>query len=199
MKLGIDIDGCLANFNKAYGNLLIQVTGVNLLPSEWDSHPDFPGVWDWDSAVGYSTQDIQAAWTKIVTSPRFWESLEPLDNAKDTVKALNRLGKKGAEIYFLTHRMGLRSKVQTERWLYNLGMDYPTVILTGNKAPIAQNLGLTFFVDDKVENVNAVAIAWPKAQTFVVDRLYNRENREAGVKPATSVPDALKQAGILEG
>lgn len=208
-KLGIDIDGCLANFSLAYGELLIKVSGQDRLPPGWKTDPNFPSTWYWERAAGYSPAVEKEVWDKhIIKNPAFWEDLDCYEWAPETVRQLNRLSKKGNDVYFITQRMGDRAKLQTEKWLYELGMDYPTVCLVAShteKVPIIRALGIGFFVDDKAETIVDVSqLVKPLEQTappfylYVKDAPYNRgvEYPNGKVKHASSVKDALEQTGL---
>src|SRR5258706_7339654 len=79
----------------------------------------------------------------------------------------------GHEVYFITNRMGIRAKHQTEIWLYSLGMNYPTVIVTGDKLPILRSLGVNFFVDDRYETIMEVAEAKLPLKLYLRQAPYN--------------------------
>lgn len=203
MKLGIDIDGCLANFNHAYAGLLIEAGG-DKLPAGWREDPAFPPVWNWDQHFGYSAEDINKIWRRhIAKNPKFWLDLAPLEHAKDTVKQLNRLSRAGDDVYFLTHRMGYKAKQQTEEWLSLLGMHTPTVCLVEHKVPAVIALGINFFIDDKLDTVLNVersikAGGIPKTtKLYLKDATYNKDN---GLAPlyirVGSIKEALEKEGL---
>lgn len=205
MKLAIDIDGCLADFSSAYGDLLIKVSGRDLLPVDRKTNPDWPTTWYWERAAGYTKEIESEVWNNhILKTGTFWEDLEPMEHASGTVRRLNALSKHH-DIYFITQRMGVRAKLQTEKWLYELGMDYPTVCLVtkgDEKVAIMQALGISFFVDDKAETVvDASRLVDPaepsKFQLYVKDAPYNRVQYPAGkVTVVGSVKESLEKAGL---
>ena len=62
MRLGIDVDGVLANFSKGYAELIIELTGKNLFqPGDIEDPP----VWDWDILRGYTKEEVSATWKHI--------------------------------------------------------------------------------------------------------------------------------------
>lgn len=193
MILGIDLDGCLANFNQRYGDLLARVAGVDLRPTGWAGNPDWPSEWNWDSdSCCYDPRVIRTVWRDlIIDSTNFWQGLEPLPRTRQTLKQLNKLGKKGHDVYFLTHRAGKKAKLQTEAWLYEHGVDFPSVLLSGEKAPIIRSLGVDVFIDDKIENVLSV-LNETRARVYLVDAGYNRQDRDPKLRIVQSVEDALK-------
>lgn len=184
LKLAIDVDGVLANFCDSYAARLTARTGIPFPPA---SH-DWPTVWAWDRAMGITPQEERYTWEEdILKSSNFWKNLDPLPNAKPAIRWLNRLTYTGNEVNFITNRIGKNAKLQTEKWLYNLGMNYPTVIVTNNKVPFLKALGINFFIDDKPETIAETAAATipnghgalpalPDLQRlYVKDCAYNRE------------------------
>lgn len=203
-RLGIDIDGCLGNFTKAYGELLAKVCGEDRLHPGWATDPAFPSEWDWDRT--HYPDAIADAWNRhILKDGTFWQQLEPLDGAKETVRALNLLSAGNTPVYFLTNRAGYRAKRQTEAWLYDLGMHYPTVILVEDKWPVIKALGLTHFIDDRLITMNGVAkeLEGPESienplrdRLFLKDAPYNRGGRHGLLLNVGSVGEMLKGEGL---
>lgn len=204
MKLAIDIDGCLADFNTGYGELLIQATGENKFPPTWKQDlaaGTYPTTWFWDREAGYTKEQEALVWQKYIQKQGiFWESLGAYPDAAETVRMLNRLMKLGHDIYYVTNRFGLKAKYQTEKWLYGLGMDYPTVILSENKGPLLESLGADFFVDDKLSTIETVAAQYGATQKkmaiYLKDAPYNREGRTNSYKVVSSVKEALKDFDV---
>ena len=193
MKLAIDIDGCLANFTHAFGDLLIEDSGVNLLGPDWKNDPGFPGTWNWHHDAGYNLDQIGRAWRYVAEGETFWRDLKPLDSAAATIQQLNRLAGWGHDVYYVTHRAGKKAKRQTEEWLNSFGMEHPTVILSGQKMPILVATDVNFFIDDKPDTVNEVYRNMGQDITvFLKDAPYNRADRPLGLRVVDSVADALK-------
>ena len=108
---------------------------------------------------------------------------------------------------FMTDRMGDRAKMQTEMWLHSYGMDYPTVLVTGDKIPIVDAMKMDFFVDDRLSTVDDLARRmemfeifdepWPvKEHIYLVNRPYNQEPCHAYIKRVASVKEALQLEGL---
>jgi len=203
MKIvALDIDGCLADFNTSYGKLLANLNGKDLCPEGWEMDPEFPKVWNWERAAGYSTAVENATWKTIVgVGNKFWQELTPYTGVPETLGKLNESVKAGKiNLYFLTDRMGDRAKLQTEKWLYEYGVDYPTVILGGDKVPFLKTVRANFFIDDKPSTLVTVYSVsknenWPDFSLYALDMPYNREVPQ--VKRAASVFEAMKDAGVL--
>jgi len=201
-KVCFDIDGVIARFDLAYGKAIIEVTKRNLLPEGWETSPDFPATWYWDRDAGYTKDEEKKTWnTRILNSTSFWKNLAPLPGSKEVMKQLNRLAREGSDIYFLTHRMGKRAKSQTEEFLYNLGCNYPTVILSGNKAPFAEAVGgLDLYCDDKLSTIEEFATSGLVKNLFLKAAPYNVEGRtNNGYRVVGSASEALSVAGLWKG
>ena len=203
-KVVLDIDGCLANFNHGYGDLLIKLEG-DKLPEDWKTNPEWPPVWFWDRDAGYSKETEEKAWDTITSDPKFWQTLEPLEGAREVLMNLNGQVKAGKiEVYFITHRPGVKAKLQTENWLYDHGIDFPTVLIASNKVPFLQAIKANFFEDDKAETVQDVSRAsrsdeWPDFKLYLKMAPYNKAIQGGtGYKGAVSVKDALIDTGLWD-
>lgn len=137
----------------------------------------FPPVWQWDRAMGITPEEEKYTWERdILNSSNFWKNLDPYPNTKPAIRWLNRLTYSGNEVYFITNRPGTKAKLQTEKWLYNLGMNYPTVIVTGDKLPFLKALKADFFIDDKPDTILEVAEAnLPDLRLYVRTWAYNKD------------------------
>ena len=199
-KLALDLDGCFFDFSSSYADLLIEVSGQDLLPEGWRTDPEFPKTWFWERAAGYSPEVEKEVWENhILTNNKFWRELDLLPYAKETLTYLNGLWRKGSEIYFISHRMGEKAKKQTEEALYDHGMDYPCVVFAADKVPYWRLIGTNFFIDDKPLTVIEVARVakeekWKNFRLFLQDAPYNRE--VSGVERAKTVKEALEKAGL---
>lgn len=187
MKIGIDVDGCLADFNTSYRDRILDQTGI-LLPMIDDTYPD---CWNYEQAAGVTSEQASAIWRSIKDSPDFWRSMRPLKDARFAIKVLADVSWM-TDVYFITSRPGKTSKQQTESWLRAYGYyQAPTVLISENsKGLIAAGLGLDVFVDDKLENCEEVLIARPACRVFLVDAPWNR-TREIGASRVSSVFEAL--------
>jgi hypothetical protein len=188
-RLGIDIDGCLADFNRAYQAILPKVTGRDLFPP--DAYKD-PPCWSWEEHFGYTDEETRRVWDTILASSTFWFGLDPLPRALEALNRLNDLADDGADVYFLTHRMGAHAKQQTEAWLHQYGMDMPTVILVEDKAAVINALSLDFFVDDKAATITKV-LDCCNIDPYMIKYSYNAEHHDTPrVKLVSSVAQALE-------
>lgn len=192
-KFGIDLDGCLADFNRGYGQLLEKYGGKKLPDGWWSllTKGEFPTLWDWDKAAGYTSEERGKAWDEI-KSTDFWFELDALPDAQEALELLDRLGV-DHEIYFLTHRQGKQCKQQTEDWLFGHGLvnTTATVLVTGDdKTPMIASLGLDFYCDDKPIHILRAADL-QNTSAYLIDQPWNREYMGPLRDRVTSVRHAL--------
>lgn len=200
----LDLDGVFCEFSKAYADLLIKVGG-DLLPKGWRDDSDFPKTWFWERDAGYSAEIEKEVWNNHILQKgsKFWQTLEPLPEARETLMMLNARQKRGDAVWFVSHRMGDRAHIQTLEWLYANGIDYPCLFFAADKVPYLRLLDATFYVDDKPETMQelmrvAVEERWQmdKKWYFLKDAPYNQKDRRLDLKVAMSAKDALVKAGL---
>jgi uncharacterized HAD superfamily protein len=183
-----DIDGCLADFVKGFTELGHKMFGIPVLTTDQQL--------TWDAIGGTTKEQKNAMWEVLKRDEMFWYLLDPLVNATtfariDSLSLYNR-------VYFLTTRVGVKVKQQTERWLAFNGIYHPSVIISGthDKGEICKYLGADYAIEDKVENALSIDTV-SKAKTFLLDRPYNRipldDKGPNQVKRVTSVNQFLDE------
>jgi len=199
-RIGVDIDGCLADFLKSYISTMNLHAGIKMSPP----NNDFPPEWNFEVGAGMTPDQISYVWKNYILheGSSFWETLSPLEHAKVTILRLNYLAKLGHDVYYLTHRSGDKAKFQTEKWLYNHGMDYPTVLLSGDKFPLIKSLGIDVFIDDKLDTIYDIAVNQPiwnqTGKLYLKDAAYNRHDRTDNMIVVGSVKEMLEKEGLWE-
>lgn len=175
MIIGLDIDGCLADFNTSFINRVIQVTGKDLFPPRPFDIP----TWDYPQHYGYREGEVSAVWENIKVDVNFWFGLSGYPDADDALEMISH--RTADDIYFITSRPGKEAKEQTEMWLMDYGVDNPTVLISSQKGLCAAALRLDAYIDDRWENVVDVS-QWGKlrTKTFLLDRPWNHVNTHDG-------------------
>ncbi len=182
MKLGLDLDGVICDFNSAFAKLANEVLGRDLVPVEAN-----PPRWDWLSA--YCTQEeIARVWAEghrrhFLRDLPWDESFCPVDTNSYTNQARERLIAicETHEVYFLTSRTGKDAKWDTEYWLTehaNIGC--PTVLLTQEKGLAAKALQLDILIDDYPPFLLQTRLASPGTRLYLRRRRYNQDRHEFG-------------------
>lgn len=164
MRIILDIDGVLADFNNAYADLL-EVMGAPAI----DRTPPWPLKWEWPSEV--APQEVcDAAWEVVQQNPEFFVQISPTPEALQ-LSATGELAQLLAshEIYVVTSRPQF-ARGASEFWLGELfGEFMGTIHVPGPKGPIAHALGAQLLIDDKPEHcqsaiahgLEAICIAQP--------------------------------------
>lgn len=197
IRWAIDLDGCLADFNSAYIDLIASMTDT-VLPAVSDT---YPATWDYAEAAGVASSDLDRVWSHIQHSD-FWLRLRPLPHAEPALVALAERAAMGDHVYFITSRPGVMAKQDTELWLAKHGhMDFPTVMIVphpSRKPALVKALDITAFIDDKPETCSAVASMRMKvpSKVFIVDAPHNRAQYDVlltrgGVRRTSSVLDFI--------
>lgn len=198
MRLGVDIDGVLADFVAGYQPLFVKITGEDkFLPGDIEDPPS----WNWPSDRGYTKEQTSQVWERIKGDETFWLNLK---GHKPNLAALRTyLWEFGEDhdLYFITSRLGVGVKVQTQEWLRrNVGVSHygHTTIIVGHrvKGLIAKALQLDAYIDDNLDNVYDVLKEAPTTRTYLLNRRYNQEavlspayTDRNEIRIATRVPD----------
>jgi 5'(3')-deoxyribonucleotidase len=157
MRIGVDVDGVLADFNTSFIERVIQVTGKDLFPPRPFDIP----VWDYPQSYGYTDKETHAVWENIKADPTFWYGLSPYPDTLDALHLFRDMANHH-DIYFITARPGIVAKQQTERWLRALGGDPswgPTVLISSDKLGCVKALNIELYIDDKTENIQSTSLA----------------------------------------
>lgn len=188
MRIGVDIDGVLADFNKAFIERIIHVTKRDLFPKRPFEIP----TWHYAEHYGYSPAEVAQVWSSIATSSFFWSSLPPYSDTQEALKYLGERIRFGDDVYFITARLGIDAKKQTEQWLET---HFPTahvppltVLISSQKDLCAEALDLDVYIDDRDLNVeNVWKLRANMTRIFLMDRPWNRNYQSPNVTRVSSV------------
>ena len=170
MRIGLDLDGCFANFNQSFMQTIASVTGRNLFPPGYE-----PTTWHYPQALGYTQAEIDRVWAVIHQNSSWWAKLQPYKETNEAFSFLRMEQRKdlSLDVYFVTAREGLNAKTQTENWLRSHGIPNPTVLLSPHKLDCVRALDLETYLDDHAENCARVA-SYPGCDTYLLVRPWNR-------------------------
>ena len=186
MKIFLDVDGVLANFEQ-------NVIGV--ANSLWPGKLPLDYVpQNWAYSDVFSTEDWSKVWEEIKTIPDFWLREPPISDNVSALRTWMHLCP-DHEIFFITSRIdtgGIKAADQTREWLYNLGLrDSRTHVIAVKRAEekkqIVADLKIDIGLDDYAPTVEALNTI-PHHYCFLLDRPWNRESKQPRVH---SVKDFL--------
>ena len=191
MRIGMDVDGVLANWDEGFRLKLIEASGRVLCP------PGFqPETWHWPEAVGYTDEEIKEAHFLSCNDTAFWTRLSPMPGAERFLSDIWRLfgnihvliqngtvpdptGLFTPEIYFITSRYGPAVKDATHDWISRHGWtpQQTSVLINrhGLKGEICKALGINVFIDDRPDNCVDVRRKCPDARVFMLARQHNAD------------------------
>lgn len=165
LNIGFDVDDVLADFVSAF---------VTLARTIFDKPaPGYrPANWEWTDS-GLTPAQIDEVWRQIKNTRNFWENLRVADGAG--ANALLKLA--SHRLFFITARIptpGHTEEDQTAMFIRNnFNLDFPTVIVTANKGPIAAALQLDYYIDDRPKNCLEIKRAAPACRVFLKDASHN--------------------------
>jgi hypothetical protein len=180
----VDIDGCLANWNDAFYDLLVRLHGL--------PYPDAVGeyatrerqrplfrTWNWPKTeCGYTNQEIDAAWDRV--DDIWWNMLKPYDGVEDALERLHWLDyRRKAQVVFCTGRYP-SARSASENWLYNHGYPGAHVITTSKKLHIAHAHaanGPVSVIEDKPTLLEQY-LGGPLDTVYCIDQPYNQDVRQ---------------------
>lgn len=152
LKIGIDVDGILADFNSSYRELVHQYSDVRLP----EISNTYPTSWNYPRDAGLDKATDNKLWEVISKSNSFWQDLPAYPDTKNFLEWAGWLPTE-VDVYFITSRPGWTAKHQTENWLRFNGFGAtPTVLISSEKGQCAEALKLTHYIDDKNENCTDV-------------------------------------------
>jgi hypothetical protein len=204
MRIGCDLDGVLADLNRAFVAVVrrrypqLDVSAVTAA-DEVAAAPRVAGnspegatealrtVADDPVPLALTPGQMDETWKELCGVTDFWETIEEIEDG--AIARLATLAEAQRwEVIFLTSRptsAGRLVQRQSQRWLERKGFALPSVyVVQQSRGRIADALALDVVIDDRPENCLDVALE-SKARAILIWR-----------GAAASVPDSAKRLGI---
>jgi hypothetical protein len=140
LRLGIDVDGVLADFRTSFRSLASRELGNR----------------GGDIETQLSKGDIERLWKAVGRSPNWWLDLPSYE--PDQLARLYALARNGRwEVFFMTSRppsAGDTVQLQTQVWLEKFGFYLPAVLTApaGARGELVRSLRIDLVIDDHLVN-----------------------------------------------
>ncbi|HEY2433857.1 MAG TPA: hypothetical protein VGI12_14375 [Vicinamibacterales bacterium] len=185
LRIGIDVDGVLADFRTAFHEAAVR----------WLRH-DIDDTQDLEIVSPLSAGDVRRVWDRIATAPNWW--MEVLAYEPDQIARLYSLTRAaGWEVFFLTKRppsAGDSVQFQTQWWIERFGFYLPAVLtVPGSRGDIANGLRLDLVLDDQLLNCVEV-ISTTTTKAVLVLRSNDPASRQQAADRGIGVVSTLSEA-----
>jgi hypothetical protein len=193
LRLGIDIDGVLADFRTAFKTTARECLRRDVLVESGD-----------DKAT-VDPLDIERVWNHIARTPNWWMGVRAYEPAAIAqLYALTRSAK--WEVCFLTKRpasAGDTVQFQTQWWLEQQGFYLPAVItVPGSRGDLANALRLDLAIDDQFVNCAEIIGAGPTKALLLlrdINLAMQRHAIDRGVGVVCTLAETLPILQQLDG
>jgi hypothetical protein len=192
LRLGIDVDGVVADFRTAFRAVAERELGVA---------PD-------DIERELSKSDIERLWRSVAATTNWWLDLPPYE-PDQIARLYSQVRRARWEVFFMTSRppsAGDSVQLQTQVWLERHGFLMPSVLTTpsGSRGELTRSLRLDLALDDRMVNCLEI-ISASNAKALMILRTPSEprateaaEARGIGVVPTLSQAlDAIERLDEL--
>jgi hypothetical protein len=182
LRLGIDVDGVLADFRSAFRALAERELGTA------------PG----DVEAELSKPDVERLWRSVAAATNWWLDVPAYE--PDQISRLYSQARRGRwEVFFMTSRpasAGDTVQLQTQVWLERQGFYLPAVLTAaaGARGELARSLRLDLAMDDRVVNCMEIISASNSKALLVARGDAEMRIRESAESRGIGVVPCLAQA-----
>lgn len=194
MKVGLDIDGVIADFISPFLKVVENRSANG--PIHVDSITDLT----FKNHPALTEEIISKCINEVSDDPGFWCDLPPLLSSDDW-QTLDELSEQ-SRLVFLTHRY-VRESYDIHRvtcdWLVRHGIRKPVVYFTQDrKSALVEKLDVRLFVDDRHENCQDVAEN-TEAVVLMPHRSYNAGFSHPGVRRIRNITELFDYLSKIQG
>ena len=190
LRIGLDVDGVLANFRAAFQEFSVQCLGHDIRDAK-----------DLTSSDPLADQDVERVWAHIGRTTNWWMHLQPYE--QEEIARLYDLTRAATwEVFFLTKRppsAGDSVQFQTQWWLERQGFYLPSVVtVPGSRGELANALRLDIVIDDLMLNCIEVVSASSSKAILMARDANDGARRHALDRGVGVVSDLAEALGVLE-
>ena len=183
IRVGFDVDGVLANFNKAFRETASRVEG---------DHPDQQD----HTARPLTAATMKRVWDHIARTAQWWLQVEPYER-EQIARLYKTCRERRWEVYFMTTRpasAGETTQFQTQWWLETHGFPMPSVLtVPGSRGDASNALKLDIAVDDRLTNCVDI-VAASRAKALLLQRKEDATVRDQALARGIGVVHSLETA-----
>ena len=190
LRLGIDVDGVVADFRSAFRNLAERELGIAAD----------------DVEAELSKADVERLWRRVAAAVNWWVDVPAYE--PEQIARLYALARRGRwEVFFMTSRpasAGDAVQLQTQAWLERQGFYLPAVLTApaGARGELCRSLRLDIALDDRMVNCMEIISASNSKALMVMREAGEPSARESaesrGIGVVTTFADALDAIERLE-
>jgi hypothetical protein len=185
LRIGIDIDGVLADFRTAF-----RAAARRCLRHDIEEADDF------ESVGPLSPDDVRRVWEHIGSTQNWWMDV-PAYEPDQIARLYSVMRSANWEVFFMTKRppsAGDTVQFQTQWWIERFGFYLPAVMtVPGSRGEIANGLRLDMIIDDQLINCVEVISAAP-AKALLMLRTADAAARDHASNRGIGVVASLSEA-----
>jgi hypothetical protein len=185
LRIGIDVDGVIADFRSAFRTAAVRCLRRDVVDSD-----------NSDTGGPLSPEDVRRVWDYIARTQNWWMDVPPYEPAQ-IARLYSMTRAVGWEVFFMTKRppsAGDSVQFQTQWWIERFGFYLPAVLtVPGSRGEIANGLRLDMIIDDQVINCIEVISGAP-AKALLMLRASNPSAREHASDRGIGVVSTLAEA-----
>jgi 5'(3')-deoxyribonucleotidase len=170
-KIGLDVDGVIANFNQSYIDELNLVSGSKV---KYDINN--LREWNYEVSLGFNKDQVDEVWNKLADPIRgrdFWAGLAPCANSQE-FKVIEEWDR-DHELTYITSSPDVHRHTR-QKWVNAFYGTASPLIVSHLKGHIAAGLGLHAVIDDRPRNLeDVISYCGTKCKVILYDRPWNRE------------------------
>jgi hypothetical protein len=196
MRIGIDLDGVLAEFDSNVTRIA-NTFWPGRLPEGYT-----PSDWNFDDK--FSKSEWSQIWEEIKSTRNFWYKEEPYtENVEALKNFINSSAGYEVDLYFITSRVetiGSSVLVQSAQWLAKYGLfpnrSHSTVIPVADskrKGDVLSALKIPIMIDDYDDTVRRLQ-GMEGTEVYLLDRPWNRHAKDLDDVRLSSLKDYLALA-----
>jgi hypothetical protein len=185
LRIGIDIDGVLADFRSAF-----HVAARRCLRHDIEDSDDL------ETVGPLSPEDVRRVWEHIAKTQNWWMDV-PAYEPDQIARLYSVMRAVGWEVFFMTKRppsAGDSVQFQTQWWIERFGFYLPAVMtVPGSRGDVANGLRLDMIIDDQLINcVEVISTAPTKA--ILMLRAADAAAREHAANRGIGVVSSMSEA-----